>query len=72
MLLPSRKSQLPANSFRSQYRLRWNLALPEQDRSNRRQMDGPMCGPAPFAPHFVVLKNLAQKPQADLRKPRQN
>ena len=42
MLLPSRKTQLLAYSFRSQYRLGWNLALPEEDLSNRRQMDGPV------------------------------
>jgi hypothetical protein len=42
VLLPSRKTQLLAYSFRSQYRLRWNLALPEEDLSNRRQMDGPV------------------------------
>ena len=42
MLLPSRKTQLPAYTFRSQYRPGWNLALPEEDRSNRSQMDGPI------------------------------
>ena len=50
MLLPSRKSQLPANSFRSQYRLRWSLALPEQDRSDRLQMDGPHFRTPNFRP----------------------
>ncbi|MEN9553823.1 MAG: hypothetical protein RLZZ232_109 [Planctomycetota bacterium] len=40
MRLPSRKTQLLAYSFRSQYRLGWNLALPEEDRSNHRQTDG--------------------------------
>ena len=42
MLLPSRKTQRPAHTFRSQDRLGWNLALPEEDRTNRRQMDGPI------------------------------
>ncbi len=45
MLLPSRKTQLLAYSFRSQYRLGWNLALPEEDRSNHRQTDGPILAP---------------------------
>jgi hypothetical protein len=34
------KLKLPAYSFRSQYRLGWNLALPEEDCSNHRQTDG--------------------------------
>ncbi len=56
MRLPSRKTQLPAHAFRSQYRLRWNFTLPDQDRSYQLKMDG-----AILWPDFVVLKNLAQR-----------